>query len=80
MDAVDDPGFEIDEKCTRYVVLVVSLIEENVFAVVALSGVLFENALSADAVLHAQLLPKFVSNCAHKVTQLARVKAASDLL
>ena len=42
--------------------LIVSLIEEDIFSIVALSGILLKNTLSADAVLHAELLPELVTD------------------
>ena len=44
----------------RHVVLVVGLIEENVFPIarVAVGGVLLQDAVLGDAVLRAELLPK----------------------
>ena len=42
--------------------LIIGLVEEDIFAVVAVLSVVFEDALSADSVLHAQLLPELVSN------------------
>jgi hypothetical protein len=65
LDAVNNAGFQVDQKGPRDIVLVVSLIEEHIFAVVPLRCVLLKNALSADAVLHAKLFPKFVTDCTH---------------
>ena len=42
--------------------LIIRLIEEDIFTIIALSGILFKNALSGDAMLVAQLLPKLVAN------------------
>ena len=42
--------------------LIIRLIEEDIFTIIALSGILFKNALSGDSMLVAQLLPKFVTN------------------
>ena len=43
--------------------LIIRLIEEDIFTIIALSGILFKNALSGDSMLVAQLLPKLVTNC-----------------
>jgi len=42
--------------------LVISLIEENIFPVVALSGVLLEDSVSRNAMLFAELLPELITN------------------
>ena len=42
--------------------LVVCLVEEDIFSVISLRGVLFKNTVSRDTVLHAELLPEFVTN------------------
>ena len=42
--------------------LIIRLIEEDIFTIIALSGILFENALPRDSMLVAQLLPKLVTN------------------
>ena len=56
--------------------LVIGLVEEDVFAVVALRGVLLQNAVAADAVLSAELLPEFVSDYAINGLRLIRDWAA----
>jgi hypothetical protein len=63
LNAVDDSGFQIDQKCSWNIVLVVSLVEEDIFPVVTLRCVLLKNAVSGDAVLHAELLPELVTDC-----------------
>ena len=62
LDAIDNTRLQIDQQSTRNVMLIVSLIEEDIFTVVALRGVLFKDAFTTDAVLSAKLLPKLVSN------------------
>ena len=42
--------------------LVVRLVEENIFSVVALCCVFLKDTFSADAMLHAQLLPELVTD------------------
>lgn len=63
LNAVDNSGFQVDQKCSWNIVLVVSLVEEDIFSVVTLCCVLLKNAISRDAVLHAELLPKLVADC-----------------
>lgn len=55
---------QIDQHCSWDVVLVIRLIEEDVFAVVALAidGVLLQNTGGVDAVLPAELLPELLSD------------------
>ena len=62
MNAVDDTGLQVDKERTWDIVLIVRLIEEHIFPIVSLSGILFENSLSADTVLRAELLPEFVTD------------------
>ena len=42
--------------------LIICLVEEDIFSIISLSSVLFEDALPADTMLVAQLLPEFVTN------------------
>ena len=42
--------------------LIVSLIEEDILPIVALSGVLLQHTISADTMLQAELLPKLIAN------------------
>ena len=42
--------------------LIVSLIEKDIFTVVTLSRKFFKDALTADTVLCAQLFPKLIAN------------------
>lgn len=42
--------------------LVVGLIEEYIFSVIALGGILFQDAITRDAMFHAQLLPELVAD------------------
>ena len=50
--------------------LIISLIKEDIFTVVALRGVLLQNTLSADTVLVAQLLPELVANYLNTIMKL----------
>jgi hypothetical protein len=47
--------------------VVVSLVEKNILPIFALGRVIFEGSVPADAVLHAQLLPKLISDCQQSV-------------
>ena len=51
--------------------LIVCLVEENIFSVISLRGVLLKNTVSRDTVLHTELLPKFVTN----YTAMTKTKA-----
>jgi len=62
LNRVDDSRLQVDEERARNIVLVVSLVEKDVLAVVALHGVLLQDALRTDAVLLAQAFPELVSN------------------
>jgi hypothetical protein len=42
--------------------LIISLVEEDVFPVITLCGILLQNALWVDSMLHAELFPEFISN------------------
>ena len=46
LNTVDDSGLQINQKSARNVMLVISLIEENIFPVVALSSVLLKDSIS----------------------------------
>ena len=70
LDAVNDSRLEIDEKGARNVMLIVGLVEEDIFPVVALCRIFLQNAFSADTVLHTELFPKLVSDYARKREQL----------
>jgi len=52
--------------------LVVSLVEEHIFAVVSLGGVFFKNTVAANTMLHAKLLPELVANLISTLTNLKR--------
>ena len=73
LDRVDDARLQVEEKRARDVVIVVRLVEEDVLAVarVAVRGVLFQDAILADAVLGAQLFPKLRADL---VAALANLK------
>ena len=59
---MDNAGLQVNQKCAGDVVLIVSLIEEHVFPIVALRRILFKNSFATDAVFNAQLLPKLIAN------------------
>lgn len=52
--------------------LVVRLVEEDIFPVVTLLSVLLKDAIAADSMLHAELLPKLVANCAQSKVKMAK--------
>lgn len=59
------PRLQINEDGARDILVVVSLIEEDVFPVVELGvflGVFFQDAIGADAMLLAQLFPKLCAD------------------
>lgn len=62
LNPIDNSGLQIDQESPRDVVLIVSLVEKDIFAVVSLNGKIFQDSLRADAVLLAQVLPEFVSD------------------
>ena len=62
LDGVNDSRFQINQKCAGYIMLIVSLIEEDIFSIISLSGILFQNAFPADSVLLAKLFPKLVAD------------------
>jgi hypothetical protein len=62
LDGVDDTGFQVDEERARNVVLIISLIEEDIFPVISLGRIFLQVTLGVDSVLLTQTLPKFVSN------------------
>lgn len=64
LNGVDDSRLQVNQEGTRDVMLVIRLVEEHIFAVVSLRRVLFQDAFSADTVLHAQLLPELVTDYA----------------
>ena len=66
LDGVNDSRFQINQKCAGYIMLIVSLIEEDIFSIVSLGGILLKNTLSTDAVLHAELLPELVTDYGSK--------------
>lgn len=62
LDGVDDSGLQVDEECARDVVLIISLVEENILPVISLCRIFFQVPLGVDSVLLTQTLPEFVSN------------------
>ena len=62
LDGVDDTGLQVDEERARDVVLVISLIEEDILPVISLGRIFLQVALGVDSVLLTQTLPEFVSN------------------
>ena len=62
LDALDDPGLEVDEDRARDVVHIVRLVKEHVLAVAAVHCKVLEDAIRSDAVLGAQRLPELMTN------------------
>jgi len=62
LDCVDDTGLQVDEERARYVVLIISLVEENILSVISLGRIFLQVTLGVDSVLLTQTLPEFVSN------------------
>ena len=58
-------GFEIDEDWPWHVMIVVGLVEEDVFSVFSLNVrcVVFQNSFGVDAVLLAELFPELRADC-----------------
>jgi hypothetical protein len=52
------PWFEVNEDRSRYVMLVIGLVEKHVFAVATLGRPVLEDAFFVDPVLCAQPLPE----------------------
>mmetsp|Transcript_38777 Transcript_38777/g.37120 ORF Transcript_38777/g.37120 Transcript_38777/m.37120 type:complete len:89 (-) Transcript_38777:38-304(-) len=70
LNPIDDSGLQINEERSRDVVLVVSLVEEHILPVVSLGRILLQDAFRVDAMLHAKLFPKFISNLIAALTYL----------
>jgi hypothetical protein len=51
--------WQVNERTYRNVVLVVGLVEEDVFAIVCFGGEVLNHAVFADAVLGTKALPEF---------------------
>jgi hypothetical protein len=56
------PRLKINQNCSWNISCIITLVVEDVFAVAALGRKVFEVAISPDAVLLAELLPKLASN------------------
>ena len=62
LDCVDDTGLQVDKKRARDVVLIISLVEENILPVISLGRIFLQVTFGVDSVLLTQTLPEFVSN------------------
>lgn len=62
LDSVDDTGLQVDEERARDVVLIISLVEENILSVISLGGIFLQVTFGVDSVLLTQTLPELVSN------------------
>jgi hypothetical protein len=63
LDAVQDSRLEVDEDGSGDVTRIVTLVVEDIFAVAALRGKIFEVTILVDPMLLAKLLPELASNC-----------------
>ena len=63
LNVVDDTRLQVDQKGSRNVMLVICLVEEYIFSILALSCVWLQNTVGGDSVLGAKLLPELVSDC-----------------
>ena len=63
LNRVNHSWLQVNKQCTRYIVIIVSLVEKYVLAVFALTCILLECTIPTDAVFHAQLFPKLVTDC-----------------
>ena len=67
LNTVDDSWLEINEDRPWNVMLIISLIEEHIFTIVAISCIFFKDALTTNAMFKTQLLPKFVADCKQEI-------------
>lgn len=63
LDAVYDSRLQVDHDVSRDVVLVVGLVEEHIFAIIACVGVLHKVAVGTDTVFCAKTFPEFRADC-----------------
>lgn len=59
---MNDSWFQVKKHRARDIMLIISLVEEHIFSVGALCGIVLQCALRRDAMLTAQFLPKFKPN------------------
>ena len=62
LNTANDSGFQINQEGPRNIVLIVSLIEEDILPIVALCRIILQYSIFANSMLPAQLLPKLISN------------------
>lgn len=83
LDAVDHSRLQIDQQSARDVVLIIRLVEKDIFPVITLRGVFFEDTLRVDTMLLTEGFPELVSDYIKRVKYLGRsltlVAALSDL-
>ena len=53
LNPINDSWFKINKQRSRYVMFVISLIEEDIFSIIPLCCILFQYSIRVDAVLHA---------------------------
>lgn len=78
-NAVYDTRFEIEQDGAGDIPRVVGLVEEDIFAVVDLSGEGLEIAITVDAVFEAELLPKLRADCTDMPSEYELVDLRLDL-
>ena len=59
---MNNTRFEIDEQCPRNIMLVISLIKEDVLSIFVQCGIWLQYAIWSDTVLRAKLLPELVTD------------------
>jgi hypothetical protein len=72
LDRVEHSRFEIEENGAGNVARVVGLVEENILAIAAFGRKVLEVAVSVDAVLLTQLLPKLLADIVAALAGLQR--------
>jgi hypothetical protein len=62
LDAIDDSRLQVDQQGSGDVMFIVSLVEEHIFPVVVVGGVLLQNSVWLNSVFVAELLPELVTD------------------
>jgi hypothetical protein len=63
LNTVDDSRLEINEESSWNVMLIISLVEEDVLSVLSISRIVFQYTFWVDSMFLAKVLPEFISNC-----------------
>ena len=66
LNTIYNSRFKIDEECARDVVIIVSLVKENIFSVLTLRCEVFKHTITSDTMLHTKLTPELISNYNNK--------------